>query len=47
VVRIGRPAAAEEPVAPPSRFASMGVIDPAATNTADLDEILRRRRAVG
>lgn len=48
VARIGRPDA--EPVVPaavPSRFASMGVIDPEAGNAADLDEILRRRRAVG
>lgn len=56
VARIGRPVA--EPVAPaaestvastaaPSRFASMGVIDPEASNATDLDEILRRRRAVG
>jgi hypothetical protein len=44
VVQIDRPEVFEES---PSRFASMGVIDPAATNTADLDEILRRRRAVG
>lgn len=31
----------------PSRFAHMGLIDPAASAPADLDEILRRRRAVG
>ncbi len=46
VARISRPAP-EAPAAPPSRFASMGVIDPAGTGATDLDEILRRRRAVG
>lgn len=46
VARISRPAAMPAADAP-SRFASMGVIDPDASNSADLDEILRRRRAVG
>lgn len=46
VARIGRPATAPAADAP-SRFASMGVIDPDASNAADLDEILRRRRAAG
>ena len=47
VARISRPAAASEPITAPSRFASMGVLDPSTNNAADLDEILRRRRAVG
>lgn len=45
VTRIARPAA--PPVAVPSRFASMGVLDSSDAAPADLDEILRRRRAVG
>lgn len=47
VARIGRPAVTEQPAATQSRFASMGVIDPTTRNETDLDEILRRRRAVG
>lgn len=45
VARISRPAAA--PAEAPSRFATMGVLDPNASNATDLDEILRRRRAAG
>lgn len=45
VTRIGTPPAPA--VAAPSRFASMGMLDPADSAPADLDEILRRRRAVG
>ena len=44
VARIERPAAAS---AAPSRFARMGVIDTKDAAPADLDDILRRRRAVG
>lgn len=47
VSRIDRPAAASEAPIERSRFASMGVLDPEASNATDLDEILRRRRAVG
>lgn len=51
VARISQRPAAEpataEPPASPSRFASMGVVDPSANTETDLDEILRRRRAVG
>ncbi|MEO7350115.1 MAG: hypothetical protein ABIW32_09715 [Terrimesophilobacter sp.] len=45
VARISRPVQA--PAEAPSRFASMGVLDPNASNATDLDEILRRRRAAG
>ena len=48
VTRIQRPAAA--PASAPaaqSRFARMGVIDTKDAAPADLDDILRRRRAVG
>lgn len=53
VTRISRPST---PQAAPAaavgrftagRFEAMGVLDPAASNAADLDEILRRRRAAG
>lgn len=47
VARIGRPTAASEASTGLSRFASMGVLDPSSNSAADLDEILRRRRAVG
>ncbi len=49
VARLRQPTApAVAPAAAaPSRFASMGVLDPTASNTTDLDEILRRRRAAG
>ncbi len=52
VTRLSRPAAAVPEMATPgiskpSRFARMGVVDPADAAPADLDEILRRRRAVG
>lgn len=54
VARLPRPAAASaEPriaardASAPSRFARMGVLDSAEAAPADLDEILRRRRAVG
>lgn len=35
-----------EPARPESRFARMGLIDTNESNTPDLDEVLRRRRAV-
>lgn len=41
------PAAPPAPAAPPSRWASMGIVDPAEATTPDLDEVLRRRRAAG
>ncbi|MEO6941490.1 MAG: hypothetical protein ABI238_06855 [Terrimesophilobacter sp.] len=47
VTRIERPAASSTAAVRPSRFASMGVLDSADAAPADLDEILRRRRAVG
>lgn len=47
IAHIGRASAVPEAPVERSRFASMGVIDPNASNAADLDEILRRRRAVG
>ena len=37
---VARPAAS-------SRFARMGIVDPAAASAPDLDEVLRRRRSVG
>lgn len=39
-------AAADEPAAPPSKWAGMGVLDDDAYQQADLDAIMRRRRAV-
>jgi hypothetical protein len=44
-----RAARAEPEVVPfrPSRFASMGFVDPAAVSPPDLDEVLRRRRTAG
>ncbi|MBB5633625.1 hypothetical protein BKA04_001848 [Cryobacterium mesophilum] len=45
VTRIASPSMPTESA--PSRFASMGILDPAGNASADLDEILRRRRAVG
>lgn len=45
VTQITRPAAASVPSVP-SRFASMGYVDQAATDVTDLDDVLRRRRAV-
>ncbi len=54
VTRIERPAAASaspsvatQTTAAPSRFAQMGVLDESDAAPANLDEILRRRRAVG
>lgn len=48
VTRIQRPAAsAEQARSAPSRFAGMGVVNATDASPADLDEILRRRRAVG
>ncbi|WP_431245282.1 hypothetical protein [Leifsonia xyli] len=38
-------AAVSEPMAVPSRYASMGVLDEAETGSLDLDAVLRRRRA--
>jgi hypothetical protein len=40
------PAAAEEPAGPPSKWAGMGVLGEDAYQQADLDAIMRRRRAV-
>ncbi len=40
------PAPADEPAAPPSKWAGMGVLDDDAYQQADLDAIMRRRRAV-
>jgi hypothetical protein len=40
------PITRSEPEAVPSRFASMGIIDTADVEGTDLDDILRRRRAV-
>jgi hypothetical protein len=40
------PAPAPRPAAP-SRFASMGLVDPRDTAAPDLDEVLRRRRTAG
>ncbi|MBX3196498.1 MAG: hypothetical protein KF727_15540 [Microbacteriaceae bacterium] len=44
-----RPAAPVQPIAsaPTSRYAAMGLIDPADTQAPDLDEVLRRRRSAG
>jgi hypothetical protein len=43
-----RPAAPVQPItAAKSRFAAMGIVDPADTATPDLDEVLRRRRTAG
>jgi hypothetical protein len=45
-----RSAAAPAPAsrtAPPSRFSRMGIVDDAEPGMGDLDEVLRRRRAVG
>jgi len=43
-----RAAPATRPATPvPSRFAGMGVLDPADTAATDLDEVLRRRRSAG
>ncbi len=51
VARIDRGSASERPAAAgqfaTERFANMGIIDPSPIESADLDEILRRRRAVG
>ncbi|MBM7024935.1 hypothetical protein [Clavibacter zhangzhiyongii] len=44
------PAAVPAPAArttPPSRFSRMGIVDDAEPGMGDLDEVLRRRRAVG
>lgn len=41
------PAASAARPAQPSRFARMGIVDDAAPGMGDLDEVLRRRRAVG
>lgn len=41
------PAQQPAPVAAPSRFARMGIVDDAATAAPDLDAVLARRRAVG
>jgi hypothetical protein len=40
------PITPREPEAPPSRFATMGIIETADVESTDLDDILRRRRAV-
>jgi hypothetical protein len=40
------PAPADEPAGPPSKWAGMGVLDDDAYQQADLDAIMRRRRAV-
>lgn len=37
----------QAPAAPPSRFASMGVVDAAASDRVDVDALLARRRAAG
>jgi hypothetical protein len=47
VTRIERPAAASVAPAAPSRFSRMGLVETKDTPPADLDDILRRRRAVG
>ena len=39
--------AARTPSAPDSRFSRMGIVDDAQPGMGDLDEVLRRRRAVG
>ncbi len=41
------PFRAREEAPAPSRFASMGIVDPRETAVPDLDEALRRRRSVG
>lgn len=40
------PIARPEPAAAPNRFARMGIVDVDDSSTPDLDEVLRRRRAV-
>lgn len=40
-------APAGAPASPPSRFASMGLLEGLPTEAPDLDEVLQRRRAVG
>ena len=40
-------ASRQDPPAARSRFASMGIVDPADTAAPDLDEVLRRRRSAG
>lgn len=47
VTRIERPAAAPVAPAAPSRFSRMGLVETKDAPPADLDDILRRRRAVG
>jgi hypothetical protein len=42
----GTPAPADESAGPPSKWAGMGVLDDDAYQQADLDAIMRRRRAV-
>ncbi|MGV8969209.1 MAG: hypothetical protein ACOH1J_02035 [Microbacteriaceae bacterium] len=44
--RPASPAATPDVVAP-SRFASMGIVDPREISAPDLDDVLRRRRAAG
>ena len=46
-VAASRPTAVAHPDRPASRFAQMGIIDPNAQGTPDLDAMLRRRRAAG
>ncbi len=41
------PAAPAARTAPVSRFSRMGIVDDAEPGMGDLDEVLRRRRAVG
>ncbi|RIJ55292.1 hypothetical protein DZG02_16260, partial [Clavibacter lycopersici] len=41
------PAAPAARTAPDSRFSRMGIVDDAEPGMGDLDEVLRRRRAVG